>query len=439
MAFVSTRDPHGKRYSLAEALKLGPAPDGGLFLPARLEPLPPSFFARLSGGNLHDIASAVLERLLGDELSPAAIRRVVEDALDFELPLVTLEDNLRVLELFHGPTLAFKDVGARFLARLLPLTAAPDQGEITILVATSGDTGGAVAQAFWGVAGTRVVVLYPRGKVSPRQERQFTTLGGNVRAFAVDGVFDDCQRLVKQAFADRPLAESLGLTSANSINVGRLLPQAIYYFWAAAQLSPAERERPLLFCTPSGNFGNLCAGLLARRLGLEARFLAATNVNDVVPEYLESGDYRPRPSQATLSNAMDVGDPNNFARILHLYGQDLEALRADVEGQRVSDAETLETLKRFDGGPYLDGQGYLADPHTAVGLCAIEKTLSKKTDGTIGIVLATAHPAKFAEAVESKLGRQLPLPEALARHLDRKVLAEDLPNDYDALKKALLV
>ena len=433
MAFISTRDPGGRTYRLAEALRLGPAPDGGLFLPARLEKLPPAFFASLSGRPLHALASEVLLRLLDNELPAAAVEKLVADALDFPLPLVRLEDQLRVLELFHGPTLAFKDVGARFLARLLPLCGEAEQGsELTILVATSGDTGGAVAQAFWGVAGTRVAVLYPRGKVSPRQERQFTTLGGNVRAFAVDGVFDDCQRLVKQAFADRPLASALGLTSANSINVGRLLPQAIYYFAAAAQLSPEELARPLLFATPSGNFGNLCAGLLARRLGLEARFLAATNRNDVVPEYLEKGELRPRPSVATLSNAMDVGDPNNFARILHLYGSELEAIRRDVEGARVSDAETLETIRRYDQ------RGYLADPHTAVGLCAIEKALARHPAGTLGIVLATAHPAKFAEAVEPTLGRTLPLPAALAQNLDRPVLSEELANHYDALKQALL-
>jgi threonine synthase len=433
VAFVSTRDPAGRRFSLAEALRLGPAPDGGLFMLERLEPLPESFFASLAGRPLQELASEVLERLLGGELPRQAVEELVASALNFPLPLVKVEENLRVLELFHGPTLAFKDVGARFLARLLPLCAEGEPGEITVLVATSGDTGGAVAQAFQGVPGTRVAVLYPRGKVSPRQERQFATLGGNVRAFAIDGVFDDCQRLVKQAFADRRLAASLGLTSANSINVGRLLPQAIYYFAAAAQLSREELEKPPLFVVPSGNFGNLSAGLLAKRLGLPARFLAATNENDVVPEYLESGDYRPRPSVATLSNAMDVGEPNNFTRILHLYGHDRDALRKDVEGEKVSDDETLATLKR-----YQQKRGYLADPHTAVGLAAAERALKRQKAGTLAIVLATAHPAKFAEAVEPAIGRVLPMPEALAKTLDRPLLAENLPNDYDALKSALL-
>jgi len=434
VAFVSTSDPQGRRYSLAEALRLGPAPDGGLFLPEKIDPLPATFRAGLAGRSHLDVASEVLAGLFGDELSREAIEKLVAAALDFELPLVRLDENLRVLELFHGPTLAFKDVGARFLARLLPLCC-QDEGELTILVATSGDTGGAVAQAFWGVDGTRVAVLYPRGKVSPRQERQFTTLGGNVRAFAVDGVFDDCQRLVKRAFADRPLAQKLGLTSANSINVGRLLPQAIYYWTAAADLSREEpsRDRPLLFATPSGNFGNLCAGLLARRQGLPARFLAATNANDVVPEYLAGNDYQPRPSQATLSNAMDVGDPNNFVRILSLYGGDREAIRRDVEGARISDEETLATLLRYDRE-----KGYLADPHTAVGLLALERALAHHPEGTLGIVLATAHPAKFAEAVEPALGRRLPLPEALAKNLESPVLAEELPNEYRALEEKLV-
>lgn len=432
MAFVSTRDPEGRRYSLPEALRLGPAPDGGLFLPERLEPLPQSFLAALPEMGLPEMAATVLERLTGGELDRPALEKLAAEALDFPLPLVRLGPDLAVLELFHGPTLAFKDVGARFLARLLPL-AAPGTSELTVLVATSGDTGGAVAQAFAGVAGTRVAVLYPRGKVSPRQERQFATLGGNVRAFAVDGVFDDCQRLVKMAFADRELSTALGLTSANSINVGRLLPQALYYFAAAARLAAdGDGARPRVFVTPSGNFGNLCAGLLAKKLGLEARFLAATNANDVVPEYLESGELRPRPSVATLSNAMDVGDPNNFPRILHLYGGDLEALRRDVSGVRVSDEETLEAILRHDRA------GYLADPHTAVGLAAWEKARGAYPEGTLGIVLATAHPAKFAEAVEPALGRTLPLPEALAAPLARPLLAEELANDYAALREKLL-
>jgi threonine synthase len=431
MDFISTRDPLGRRFSLAEALRLGPAPDGGLFMPARIEVLPDAFWARLEDLALIDIARAVLGALLGEALTSAQLESLVEEAFDFPLPLVTLRPDLRVLELFHGPTLAFKDVGARVLARLLPLAGNQDQDAL-VLVATSGDTGGAVAQAFFGVPGTRVVILYPQGAVSPHQERQFTTLGGNVQAFAVDGTFDDCQSLVKRAFADRELAKSLGLTSANSINIGRLLPQAVYYVHAAAQLGAQERRRPLIFSTPSGNFGNLTAGFLAARLGLDCRFVAATNANDVVPEYLEKGVYRPRPSVRTLSNAMDVGQPNNFERIESLFDHDLAALRAKLQGERVSDDETRATIARvfrdFD---------YLLDPHTAVGLVALERVLGLATDEPLGIVLATAHPAKFRESVEPVIGAPLPLPEALARHLEKPNLAEDLPNDWTTLQARL--
>ncbi|MEO1366109.1 MAG: threonine synthase, partial [Acidobacteriota bacterium] len=368
MTFTSTRAPDGPRFSLAEALRLGPAPDGGLFMPASVEPLGDDFFDGLPRRSLVEIAVAVLDHLLPGELEPAALGDLAAGALDFDIPRVEVAPGLFVLELFHGPTLAFKDVGARFLARLLALTQ-PAGRRATVLVATSGDTGGAVAQAFLGVDGVDVAILYPDGKVSPLQERQFTTLGGNIRAFAVDGVFDDCQRLVNEAFADRTLATELGLTSANSINVGRLLPQSIYYFHAAAQAFAAGHDpaQPLLFSTPSGNFGNLTAGLVARRLGLDARFIAATNANDVVPQYLDTGRFEPRPSQRTLSNAMDVGHPNNFERILHLYGGDWAAIARDVSGFRVDDGATRETIRRV-----VDSYGYLLDPHTAVGWLAAE-------------------------------------------------------------------
>ena len=337
-----------------------------------------------------------------------------------------------MLELFHGPTLAFKDVGARFLARLMAATRAGG-GTLTILVATSGDTGGAVAQAYFGVDGTRVAVLYPRGQVSPRQERQFTTLGGNVRALAVDGTFDDCQRLVKQAFVDDELQARLDLTSANSINIGRLMPQIFYYFHAAAQLDEDERRRPLLFCTPSGNFGNLAAGLIAKHLGLDCRFVAATIVNDVVPEYLMTGVYSPRASQRTISNAMDVGDPSNFARILHLYGDDWEALRSDLTGRHYDDAATRRAIEDVDRE-----HGYLMDPHTAVGYLALCDALEDEDSSTVGVVLSTAHPAKFGEVVEPVIGREIELPPQLAERLDAPVLSEPLANDVADLKQRLL-
>ena len=431
MPFVSTQNPDGPRYDLARALRLGPAPDGGLFMPETIEPLGPDFFAGLADLTLPEIGTAVMERLVGDDLDRSTLERIAHSALDFPIPLVKVSERIHVLEIFHGPTLAFKDVGARFLARLLAATRDPSEStESTVLVATSGDTGGAVAQAFHGVEGTRVAILYPEGKVSPVQERQFTTLGGNIRAFAVDGVFDDCQRLVNEAFADRQLAEILALTSANSINVGRLLPQAIYYLHGAAQARVAGKE-DWVFCTPSGNFGNLTAGFLARRLGLDARFVAATNANDVVPSYLATGIYEPRPSERTISNAMDVGRPNNFVRILHLHDHDHATLRESLHGHRFDDGATAEAIERVERE-----HGYLLDPHTAVGWLALEAEQRAGREGT-GIVLGTAHPAKFGEVVAPILGRELELPESLARHLRAEVVSEPLSPQIEALRERL--
>ncbi len=434
MRFLSTAGDSPPT-SLADALRLGLAPDGGLFVPEEMPPLPAAFLAALPGRSLHATASAVAEHLLGADLPPDVLRPIVADTLSFPIPLVQLTERIRILEVFHGPTLAFKDVGARFLARLLRHTVGERTAAsrpLTVLVATSGDTGGAVAQAFFGVAGTRVAVLYPRGKVSALQERQFTTLGGNIRAFAVDGTFDDCQRLVKQAFADRQLHRELGLTSANSINVGRLLPQIFYYFHAAAQLGE-EGDRPLVFSTPSGNFGNLAAGLMAKRLGLECRFIAATNVNDVVPEYLERGVYTPRPSRRTISNAMDVGDPSNLARIQHFYGHDVAALGVDVRGERYDDDATRRAIAEVDRE-----HGYLMDPHTAVGYLALRDVLKDEPEETVGVVIATAHPAKFGDEVEPVIGRRIELPARLAARLHDPVLAEDLADDVAELKRRLV-
>lgn len=428
MRFISTRG-ESPSVSLPEALRLGLAPDGGLFVPERLEPLPASFFDDLPGQSWETTARHLAEHLLGSDFEGDTLARLTADALDFPIPLVELDPGAHVLELFRGPTLAFKDVGARFLARLLAHTG---QGNdtLTVLVATSGDTGGAVAQAFHGVEGTRVAILYPDGKVSPVQERQFTTLGGNVRAFAVDGTFDDCQRLVKQCFADAEMHRRLRLTSANSINVGRLLPQVFYYFHAVAQLD--DPSAPVLFITPSGNFGNLTAGLMARALGLQAHFVAATNANDVVPEYLDTGIYRPRPSQRTVSNAMDVGDPSNFDRILHLYEGDIDVLRAHLRGHRYDDEATQRAIAEVAGK-----HGYVLDPHTAVGWLALQDTLPGEPAGTRGIVLGTAHPAKFREVVEPVLGRTVLLPPALGERLHAEVKSEPLPGDVEALARRL--
>lgn len=431
MSYVSTTG--GGEVSLSEALRLGLAEDGGLFFPRRLTPLEPSFFDRLPGMPWRELTAHLAGHLLGDALDPRRLAALTAEALDFPIPLVPLEDGVFLLELFHGPTLAFKDVGARTLARLLAATQRGDQ-ESTVLVATSGDTGGAVAQAFHGVVGTRVAILYPEGKVSPLQERQFTTLGGNIRAFAVDGTFDDCQRMVKECFADRELHRRLALTSANSINIGRLVPQIFYYFHAVSQLPAGDGE--IVFSTPSGNFGNLTAGLMARALGLEARFIAATNVNDVVPEYLLSGRFAPRPSRATVSNAMDVGNPSNFDRILHLYGGDRERLCGDVWGAGFSDEETVATITEVH-----QRLGYVMDPHTAVAYLGLKASLSgdRRSGGEVrGIVLSTAHPAKFRDVVEPAIGRTLELPEGLAAHLHKPVVSEPLPADGPELRRRLL-
>jgi threonine synthase len=393
---------------LAEALRLGLAPDGGLYVPETVPRMSSAEWAGLRGRTLPEVASALLAPLVGDALAGDTLQRLMSSALSYPVPLVPIVPGTWALELFHGPTFAFKDVGARSMARWLAATRT-DGGEeaVTVLVATSGDTGGAVADAFHGVAGTRVVVLYPQGRVSPVQEAQFATLGGNVTAVAVAGTFDDCQRLVKAAFADAALARRHRLTSANSISVGRLLPQMAYYAWAVLQL-PADAPPPVVV-VPSGNLGNVTAGLMAARRGVPiARFVAATTVNDPLPRFLASGRFAPGPSVPTLANAMDVGDPSNFERLQWLFGRDLEAMRAALAGIAVTDDEIRAAVRE------LDGLGYVADPHTAVGWVGARTATAFAAAGVPRIVLATAHPAKFREVVEPILGRELPLPPALA-------------------------
>ena len=414
---------------LPTALFRGLAPDGGLYLPEPLEPMPAATLAALRGAPFGRVALAVARHLLRDDLPDADLERVVAQALDFPIPLVHLADRVYVLELFHGPTCAFKDVGARFMARLMARYHALDDPPLTILVATSGDTGSAVAQAFFDVPGTRVVVLYPEGKVSPLQERQFTTLGGNITALAVAGTFDDCQRLVKEAFAD-PDLRHLRLTSANSINIGRLLAQIFYYFHAWAQLPEAPAE--LIISVPSGNFGNLTAGLMAKRMGLPvARFVAATNVNDVVPQYLATGQFAPRPSVATLSNAMDVGNPSNFARMLSLYRGDVDRMREDVAGHAYTDHQTRAAIARA----YADWVRVL-DPHSAVAWLGLARGMADRAHAA-GVFLATAHPAKFAEVVEPGIGRKVELPARLAECLARERRVVRVGNTLGDIKTLL--
>lgn len=424
--YVSTRGDCAPA-DAATALLEGLAPDGGLYFPETIPPLAPGAVERFRSMDLPEVAAAMMRPYLGDV---GDLDAIAASALDFDIPLVEVAPGLHVLELFHGPTLAFKDVGARVFARLLGALGLG--GDIlTVLVATSGDTGGAVAQAFHGVPGTRVVVLYPEGKVSPLQERQFTTLGGNVTAVAVRGVFDDCQRLAKGAFGDRELRARVRLTSANSISLGRLIPQTIYHAWAVSRL-PSASPAPVL-CVPSGNFGNLAAGLIARRMGVPiARFVAATNANDVVPEFLRTGRLRPRPSVATLSTAMDVGDPSNLARIEHLYGHDLDALRADVIGSAHDDDSTRECIRTV-----WTRHGYLLDPHTAVGWLALEEVAAELPADAPRILVSTAHPAKFGETVEPVIGEKIPLPEPLAAGLARESRAERIGPHLSELARVL--
>ncbi|GLH73638.1 threonine synthase [Geothrix limicola] len=405
-----------------EAVHAGLAPDGGLYVPEAL----PHFedVPDLMKSGFATRSTEILHRLLGDEFPRAVIEDLARSAFTFPAPLVKVDDRISALELFHGPTLAFKDFGARFLARVLALGTG-GRGR-TVLTATSGDTGAAVASAFHGLPGVQVVVLYPAGRVSPLQERQFATCGGNVLALAVEGSFDDCQRLVKGAFEDAELVAELGLTSANSINIARLLAQTLYYFEAAAQ---ADGEAPLVVSVPSGNFGNLTAGLWAQAMGAPIHaFVASTNANRVVPDYLDTGRYQPRPSVATLSNAMDVGSPSNWERIHALFKGDHDAMAAALRWGSCSDAETEATVVE------LDRAGYLADPHGAVAHRVLRANLR---GGERGIFLATAHPAKFREALAPALGREIPLPKALGDLLSRPLLNEPLPADQAALKRRL--
>jgi threonine synthase len=412
-----------------EALLRGLAPDGGLYYPTSLPPVGPGVMASWRGLSIGEVAVRVLDHLVGDEFDRDALAGLARDAFDFAAPTVRLGSALSVLELFHGPTLAFKDFGARFLARAFGHLLNERGDHATILVATSGDTGSAVARGFHGVPRVRVVVLYPDGKVSPFQEAQMATLGGNVTAVRVPGTFDDCQRLVKQAFLDKGLAR-LNLSSANSINIGRLLPQAVYYVasWLDAG---ADEVGPVVFTVPSGNLGNLTAGVIAQRIGLPVgRFVAATNLNDVLPEYLRTKTYRARPARPTMSNAMDVGDPSNLPRLLEIHGGAFDALRANVVGLSISEADTRRTI----GETYREA-GYLLDPHGAVGMAAAARARTELGEHRPVIALATAHPAKFGDVIRAELGFTPEMPDAWRGWESRLVRADALEGlDYERFR-----
>jgi threonine synthase len=415
-----------------EAVLRGIAPDGGLYLPVDWPTLGTGELARLRGLSFGDLSAALASRLLEDDVPAAVVTELVKEALDFPVPNVSLGEKRWVLELFHGPTLAFKDVGARFLARLLGYLLDERGDRATVLVATSGDTGSAVANGFLGVANVRVVVLYPRGRVSPFQEAQMATLGGNVTAVRVPATFDKCQALVKRAFLDAGLAH-LGLSSANSINVGRLLPQCFYY--AASWLSLPAPAAPVVFAVPSGNFGNLTAGVLAQRLGVPVRrFVAATNANRIFPDYLDTGTSAPRPAVATISNAMDVGDPSNLPRLVRLCGGSHRTVRSTVWSASISEEETRATIRET-----WQRRRYLLDPHGAVGLAAAERYAHTLQGDDPIVTLATAHPAKFGQAIGEELGFEPALPEPYRDWRSRRVLAVDLAADtYDEFRELLM-
>ncbi len=419
--------------SLRKAVIASMALDNGLYMPERIQKLPETFYDSIAGQPLHQIACKVADLFFGEDIEPETLRRIVQDTFSFDIPAVEVEGNIWALELFHGPTMAFKDVGARFMARVLSyfIGGSDEEHPVTVLVATSGDTGGAVANGFFDVPGIDVIVLYPKGKVSAIQEKQFTTLGRNVTALEIEGTFDDCQRLVKSAFADMQLKERMRLTSANSINVARFLPQSFYFFHAYAQLRAKGVTAPIVVSVPSGNFGNLTAGLFAKRMGLPVRrFIAANNANDTFYEYLRTGEYKPRPSVCTLANAMDVGNPNNFTRILDLYGGSLDALRADVDGFRYDDRQIRATVSETYART-----GYLLDPH---GACAYQALRDGLHDGEAGIFLETAHPAKFLDTVERITGRTVDIPESLQEFARREKQTTVLGDAFNEFKEYLL-
>ena len=406
---------------LHKAVVKGLAEDRGLYMPERINKLPQEFFDNIEKMSFQEIAYTVASAFFGEDVDPDALHDIVYDTLQFDCPVVNVKDNIYTLELFHGPTLAFKDVGARFMARLLQYfireegVRTKEKGEVNVLVATSGDTGSAVANGFLGVDGIHVYVLYPKGKVSPIQECQFTTLGKNITAIEVDGVFDDCQALVKNAFMDAELNEHMKLTSANSINVARFLPQAFYYFNAYARLKENVKIKKLnnvkienlVMCVPSGNFGNICAALFGHEMGLHIkRFIAANNSNDIFYNYLQTGKYEPKPSKQTLANAMDVGDPSNFARIYDLYGKSHAKITSLISGATYSDEQIKETMRAC----YKDS-GYILDPH---GACGYQALVDGLQEGEVGVFCETAHPAKFKEKVDEILGIDVAIPERLA-------------------------
>jgi threonine synthase len=434
MKFYST-NKNTPSVSFKEATIKGQAPDKGLYFPEMLPHVGEDFIKNIDKYSNDEIAFRVIEPYVGNEIPTNKLQQIVSETVNFPIPLVKVTDSISSLELFHGPTLAFKDVGARFMSRCLGYFVKDDSRKITVLVATSGDTGGAVANGFYEVEGVEVVILYPSGKVSPVQERQLTTLGKNIHALEVQGTFDDCQQMVKQAFTDKDLTDKLFLTSANSINVARWLPQQFYYFFAYKQYlnSPlGDGGIPPVISVPSGNFGNICAGILANQSGLPVNhFIAACNINDIVSDYLETQQLKPRQAVATLSNAMDVGNPSNFIRILEIFQHQFPALKSILSSAAITDTEIITVVKDV-----FEKYNYIMDPHGAIGYLSLEKYLSDNKDEK-GIFLETAHPVKFPEAIENAIGETIPIPDSLVPIMNREKITTLIDSDYSSLKDFL--
>jgi len=430
MNYYSLNSP-GTYVDFKEATIRGQAPDKGLYFPQTIPTLPNQLLDNIDTLSREEIAYQVIRPYTGNTLPETELRRIVRETIAFEFPLVNVSPNIQSLELFHGPTLAFKDVGARFMSRCLGYFVRDNKRPVTVLVATSGDTGGAVASGFYDVEGVRVVILYPSKKVSSVQELQLTTLGKNITALEVEGSFDDCQQMVKQAFADTTLQQQLFLTSANSINVARWLPQQFYYFFAWQQWT--DKTNPPVICVPSGNFGNICAGLLARQSGLPtAHFIAATNANDVIPNFLQTGEFKTQPAKATLSNAMDVANPSNFVRILEIFQKQVPSLKKSLSAVSISDEETIAAIRQLHNDHH-----YLADPHGAVGWLALQRYLDRHA-GAKGYFLETAHPVKFYDTVEPIIQKNIPLPASVRSLLDKQKHSKKIPAQYTNLKDFLL-
>lgn len=430
MKFYSTNG-ESPMVGLEEAVMNGFAPDGGLYMPFSIPHFSNDFFKRADSSSFQDIALEVGKHFFMPVAPESTLKAIVRESFDFNIPIVELDKHLYVLELFHGPTCAFKDFAARFIARLFGFFAERSQKEITILVATSGDTGSAVAHGFLNVSGVKVIILYPSGKVSPLQEKQLAGMGENITALEIQGTFDDCQKLVKQTFLDRELRRRMTLASANSINIARLLPQSFYYAYLCARLK--DKKLPIVVSVPSGNFGNLTAGIIAKKMGAPiSKFVASTNSNDVVPRYLDTGDFQPKPSVSTISNAMDVGNPSNFARMLALYANNASEMRKDIYGASFSDIATRDAISSV-----FSKYHYIMDPHGAVAYLGLLDFVNK-FKGYMGVFLETAHPAKFFEEVEKVVKEPVPMPNRLKSYLKREKRATLLNNDFQELKSFLL-